>query len=115
VEDAIATALAAARREGEAAGLEKAAADTRQSGYTLQHAGQQALANSLFHVAAGLEGEAETTRLKEAIHRLTLEIGDDMLEKMRGVWGNTNVAVLRHWRDEAARLLKPARPAQGEE
>ena len=40
-----------------------------------------------------------------AAKMLSLSLTDEMLETLRLEWGNTNAAVLRHWRDEVIRVL----------
>ena len=44
--------------------------------------------------------------LEHATRLLALELTDGKLEALRAEFGNTNVAVLKHWRNEVFRLLK---------
>jgi len=44
--------------------------------------------------------------LEHATRLLALELTDGKLEALRVEFGNTNVAVLKHWRNEVFRLLK---------
>ena len=45
-------------------------------------------------------------RLREALSKLVAELPDYALEEARKLWGNTNVAVVKHWRDNARAALR---------
>lgn len=45
----------------------------------------------------------DRARLIHAAKSLAANLTDEMLETLRAEWGNTNVAVLTHWRAEVLR------------
>jgi hypothetical protein len=56
-----------------------------------------------------LDAERTTVaRLTESLKRLIGILNDDALEEARNEWGNTNVAVAKHHRDEALQAVNAA-------
>ncbi len=54
-----------------------------------------------------LDGGAGRTELEHAARLLAKSLSGGMLAAIQAEWGNTNAAVLEHWRDEVLRLLPP--------
>lgn len=55
--------------------------------------------------ALGASASATGAELMHAAKLLAKSLPDDMLESLRQEYGNTNVAVVRHWRDEVLRMI----------
>jgi hypothetical protein len=47
----------------------------------------------------------ERDELKEAARKLSIELNDEYIKTVRHLWGNTNAAVLKHWRDALREVL----------
>lgn len=47
----------------------------------------------------------EFVRFVHAAESLTVNLTDGVLESVRAEWGNTNVAVIKYWRDEVKLML----------
>jgi hypothetical protein len=59
------------------------------------------------HLLAGPDGRREepANGLKHAATLLAKSITDEMIDSLRADYGNTNAAVLLHWRDETLKAL----------
>ena len=42
----------------------------------------------------------------EAVRSLLNSIPDSALDEVRDIWGNTNVAVVRHWKEQVCQALE---------
>lgn len=58
--------------------------------------------------------QAQGCDCREALRKLTVELGDHVIDAYRLEWGNTNAAVLKHWRDEGRAAVARCK-AQAEE
>lgn len=61
---------------------------------------------------SALRQEGPQQELAHAAKLLALELTDEVLEMLREQHGNTNVAVLKHWRGEVLAALSASRTAQ---
>ena len=50
--------------------------------------------------------------LKAATRSLLDSIPDNALDEVRGIWGNTNVAVIKHWKEQVYKALAQLEESQ---